>query len=223
MSDRLVRERWRAGWAGGRGSFTWSHGMPGVEGDTVGGTCVGVREGWSARKGKDVTDPRGWGRFAGVRLHGKGGWSVVVVVVYAAVVGECGGSMWQTQLAEMGQLREQGKKMEKDPLAQLRVDLMEVVRREGGGKTHMVVGGDVNLACRREKLVGEKRQEWDRWSSGMREAGMVAKHTEGWGSKGGMWSFQRGVEAAVCETWVDWVWVSEGACRGEGVAGLGMS
>jgi hypothetical protein len=49
MNERQVRAGQRHGWAGGKAVAAWSTGLPGLGGDTVGGTGVVSTGAWAGR------------------------------------------------------------------------------------------------------------------------------------------------------------------------------
>ena len=88
-----------------------------------------------------IKDPRGWGRWAGVRLCGRNGWSMVVLVVYMPCRGGGSeGSMWESQVQQMQRMGLEG-----DPCMQLRKDMVALLEGEMGRKSHVVVAGDWNM------------------------------------------------------------------------------
>jgi hypothetical protein len=175
LHERVVMGKHKRGWAGSGAIAAWAPGLAGVGGDTVGGSAMLVAEGWAGRNVGQMVDSRGWGRWAGMRLHGKGGWGVVVIVVYMpcrprGVTSE--GSMWQSQLDRM-----QKEGLGDDPCVLLRSDLMRVVNEERARKSQVVMVGDWNMPVRRPSEGGVVRKEWDEWHEGMKK-GMVGPRVE---------------------------------------------
>ena len=138
----------------------WQQGTQTMKDDVMGGCCSLLHEGWMLRNGREVVDSRGWGRWSGVTVIGKGGSTMVLMSVYWPVKGqqeEDGGSMWARQQQAMTALGlRQGNKV--DPRLQLIEDLREELVHLTSQGASIVLVGDLNLPVMRDACGDPQRR-----------------------------------------------------------------
>jgi len=152
---------------GGKG-MSWAvaqgiKGGRGAEGAKLpeGGTLMAVHGARRHLVEHQLTDPTGWGRWAGVCMEGTAGAKdgLVVVEVYAPVDSRKPGTAWQRQMAAQAVLDEGGAQRQGTPREWLYADLHAQLRGYWAHPSKaydFIIGGDFNEKWNMEKKMDTK-------------------------------------------------------------------
>ena len=193
----------------------------------VGGTAVGMMEGWGERETNVIYDERGWGRYTARVIQGRDGRAMVYISVYAPPRGSSNiknnDTMWDTQLRGLQIEIEKGnRKLNKDPRLQLISDLDEVMRVWDKKGMAIVMAGDLNIRVRRSDCKGSvERDEWDEWAKLKDRCGMVDVARQAFDLVPDMHTWEQdGEDECRSKTWIDWMWVSKTVVDKKAVEGI---
>ena len=159
------------GWTGtcSEHKIAWSHAM--AKNKNIGGITIAVHPAIAryARNFDKGCDPRGWGRWTAIELHGRKR-KTIIIGTYAPTANndeDASNSMWQRQLTAMDKIPDCQR--EKNPLAQYISDLDDTVAKIKAHKENyiVIIVGDTNINLHKD--TAESRA----WRENMADRGLV--------------------------------------------------
>lgn len=149
-STQTARRHWKSP----NMTVTHAQGRPGVMRDVVGGNLLATNDTVSTLLGQDLSDDRKWGRWAGRRLVGANGRSILLYQAYFPTFANSDhpGSAWQTQLKLMASITSEDR--ETDPWLQALADLSARITEDMMTESLRVAEGTLVI------LTGDLNARW---------------------------------------------------------------